>query len=56
MINNRSDTIPNIPGQKTISIRPEVYELLREYKFENRLDSLGAAIEHAIRTATAKED
>lgn len=43
-------------GHKTLTVQPEVYELLREYKFENRLDSLGAAIEHAIRRATENED
>ena len=51
MINNRSDIIPNSPGQKTISIRPEVYDLLREYKFDVRVNTMGEAIEHAIKKA-----
>lgn len=38
-------------GHKTLTVQPEVYDLLKEYKFEHRLDSLGAAIEHAINKA-----
>ena len=38
-------------GHKTLTVQEDVYNLLKEYKFENRLDSLGAAIEHAIKKA-----
>lgn len=51
MINKGCDSIPNSPGQKTISVKPEVYELLRDYKYDVRVDTLGEAIEHAIRKA-----
>lgn len=42
--------------QKTISIKTEIYELIREYKYDVRVDSLGDAIEHAIKKARENEN
>lgn len=43
--------MPSSPGIKTVSLRPETYKLLQEYKYDVRVDSFSEAIEDAIRKA-----